>query len=95
MLNALDNLAARRHVNRLCIAAGQPLIEAGSTGCPRSWIGVAVSAYAGLVVPCTLEFQASSEDSLQRSGRAVEPGVVPQRFLREGRVGGGIWGRRP
>ena len=32
VLNALDNVAARRHVNRLCISAGKPLIEAGTTG---------------------------------------------------------------
>ena len=32
VLNALDNVSARRHVNRLCLAAGVPLIEAGSTG---------------------------------------------------------------
>lgn len=30
--NALDNLEARRHVNRLCLAAEKPLLEAGSTG---------------------------------------------------------------
>ena len=32
VMNALDNVGARRHVNRLCIAANIPLIEAGSTG---------------------------------------------------------------
>ena len=32
VLNALDNVAARRHVNRLCLAAGVPLVESGSTG---------------------------------------------------------------
>lgn len=30
--NALDNIDARRHVNRMCLAAGVPLIESGSTG---------------------------------------------------------------
>lgn len=30
--NALDNLEARRHVNRMCLAAGVPLVESGSTG---------------------------------------------------------------
>lgn len=30
--NALDNLAARRHVNRMCLAADVPLVESGSTG---------------------------------------------------------------
>ncbi|KAI6190291.1 UBA THIF-type NAD FAD binding fold and Ubiquitin-activating enzyme repeat domain containing protein [Aphelenchoides bicaudatus] len=32
VLNALDNLAARRHVNRLCISSGIPLIDGGTTG---------------------------------------------------------------
>ncbi len=32
VLNALDNLAARRHVNRICLAAGVPLIESGTAG---------------------------------------------------------------
>jgi len=32
VLNALDNVAARRHVNRLCLAASIPLVEAGTAG---------------------------------------------------------------
>jgi len=32
VLNALDNVDARRHVNRMCLAADVPLIEAGTTG---------------------------------------------------------------
>ena len=32
VFNALDNLAARRHVNRVCLAANVPLIESGTTG---------------------------------------------------------------
>jgi hypothetical protein len=32
VLNALDNLSARRHVNRLCLAAGKPLVESGTKG---------------------------------------------------------------
>ncbi|KAH0487589.1 MAG: uncharacterized protein KVP18_000487 [Porospora cf. gigantea A] len=32
VLNALDNLQARSHVNRMCLAADVPLVEAGSTG---------------------------------------------------------------
>lgn len=32
VLNALDNLAARRHVNRICMSADIPLIESGSAG---------------------------------------------------------------
>lgn len=32
VFNALDNLAARRHVNRMCLAASVPLVESGTTG---------------------------------------------------------------
>jgi ubiquitin-like 1-activating enzyme E1 B len=32
VLNALDNIAARNHVNRMCVAAGVPLIESGTAG---------------------------------------------------------------
>ncbi|KAL3096926.1 hypothetical protein niasHS_002642 [Heterodera schachtii] len=32
VMNALDNKAARSHVNRLCLVAGVPLIESGSAG---------------------------------------------------------------
>ncbi len=32
VFNALDNLEARRHVNRMCLAADVPLIESGTTG---------------------------------------------------------------
>ncbi len=32
VLNALDNLAARRHVNMMCMAAKVPLVESGTTG---------------------------------------------------------------
>ncbi len=32
VISALDNVAARRHVNRMALAAGLPLIEAGTAG---------------------------------------------------------------
>ena len=32
VFNALDNVSARKHVNRVCIATNTPLIESGSTG---------------------------------------------------------------
>lgn len=32
VLNALDNIDARRHVNRMCLATGRPMIDAGTTG---------------------------------------------------------------
>lgn len=32
VLNGLDNVEARRHVNRMCLSAGVPLIESGTEG---------------------------------------------------------------
>ncbi|TDL19017.1 hypothetical protein BD410DRAFT_774396 [Rickenella mellea] len=32
VLNALDNLDARRHVNKMCLAAAVPLVESGTAG---------------------------------------------------------------
>lgn len=32
VMNALDNRAARNHVNRMCLAANVPLIESGTAG---------------------------------------------------------------
>jgi ubiquitin-like 1-activating enzyme E1 B len=32
VFNALDNVTARRHVNKMCLAADVPLIESGTTG---------------------------------------------------------------
>jgi hypothetical protein len=32
VIDALDNVPARRHVNRLCLAAGVPLVESGTAG---------------------------------------------------------------
>lgn len=32
VLNGLDNLDARRHVNRMALAAGVPLVESGTAG---------------------------------------------------------------
>ncbi|KAJ3252589.1 E1 ubiquitin-activating protein uba2 [Boothiomyces macroporosus] len=32
VMNALDNIAARRHVNKMCLAANVPLVESGTAG---------------------------------------------------------------
>lgn len=49
VLNALDNLDARRHVNRLCLAAKVPLFDSGTTG------------YLGQVMPIIKGFTACYE----------------------------------
>ena len=43
VLNALDNLDARRHMNRLCLAAKIPLVESGSAG----YLGQVQTIFAG------------------------------------------------
>lgn len=64
ILNGLDNLEARRHVNRLAMAADVPLVESGTAG------------YLGQVVPhvylclfshaaCSCLFQYGLQASLQ------------------------------
>ncbi|EGG21879.1 sumo-activating enzyme subunit 2 [Cavenderia fasciculata] len=32
VMNALDNLSARKHVNRMCLSVGVPLVESGTAG---------------------------------------------------------------
>jgi ubiquitin-like 1-activating enzyme E1 B len=32
VMSALDNLDARKHINRMCLAAGVPLVESGTEG---------------------------------------------------------------
>lgn len=49
VLNALDNVDARRHVNRLCLAANVPLFDSGTTG------------YLGQVVPVLRGYTACYE----------------------------------
>ncbi|GAA5866106.1 hypothetical protein JCM8547_000600 [Rhodosporidiobolus lusitaniae] len=57
VLNALDNLDARRHVNRMCLAAGVPLIESGTSG------------YVGQVQPI---FQKRGKEGGEAEGEEVE-----------------------
>ena len=47
MLNGLDNLEARRHVNRMCLAAEVPLVESGTAG----YLGQ-VSVHVGGATEC-------------------------------------------
>ncbi|GAX12455.1 ubiquitin-like 1-activating enzyme E1 B [Fistulifera solaris] len=44
VLNALDNVTARRRVNRLCLAANVPMMEAGTTG----YLGQVQTIYKGV-----------------------------------------------
>ena len=48
VLNALDNVEARRRVNRLCLAANVPLVEAGTTG----YLGQVTVIHKGSSVAC-------------------------------------------
>jgi molybdopterin/thiamine biosynthesis adenylyltransferase len=43
VLNALDNVDARKHVNRLCLSTSVPLIDAGTTG----YLGQVMPIYKG------------------------------------------------
>jgi ubiquitin-like 1-activating enzyme E1 B len=43
VVNALDNMEARRHVNRLCLSCQKPLFEAGTAG----YLGQALSILPG------------------------------------------------
>ena len=44
VLNALDNVEARKHVNRMCLAAKVPLIDSGTTG----YLGQVTSIFGGI-----------------------------------------------
>jgi ubiquitin-like 1-activating enzyme E1 B len=43
VLNALDNVDARKHVNRLCLSTSVPLVDAGTTG----YLGQVMPIYKG------------------------------------------------
>lgn len=59
VLNGLDNLDARRHVNRLCLAAEVPLVESGTTGFlgqvipPALWSFSSYFSEQNLLISCT------------------------------------------
>ena len=57
VLNGLDNVEARRHVNRLCLSTGVPLIESGTEGYlgqVRTQCGKqALAAWCGAIHPWT------------------------------------------
>lgn len=40
VINALDNLEARNHVNMLCFNLGVPLVEAGTNGYKASCVSI-------------------------------------------------------
>ena len=48
VFNALDNLDARRHVNKMCLAADVPLVESGTTGFNGQ---VQVIKKVGIIIP--------------------------------------------
>ncbi|GAA6010546.1 hypothetical protein JCM10207_001356 [Rhodosporidiobolus poonsookiae] len=62
VLNALDNLDARRHVNRMCLAAGVPLVESGTSG------------YVGQVQPIFQHLSARADEQAQGKGKEAQRG---------------------
>ncbi|KAF8598877.1 hypothetical protein BDV93DRAFT_526479 [Ceratobasidium sp. AG-I] len=65
VLNALDNLDARRHVNKMCLAAAAPLVESGTAG------------YLGQVQPL-LHHQAQASNATECFECVAKP--VPKTF---------------
>lgn len=62
VFNALDNLDARRHVNKMCLAADIPLIESGTTGFNGQVQPIIkVGHMDHIVVPRSLSFQGKTE----------------------------------
>eukprot|EP00466_Bigelowiella_natans_P002319 jgi/Bigna1/91267/estExt_fgenesh1_pg.C_940065 len=61
VMNALDNLAARQHVNRMCLATKKPLIESGTQG------------YLGQVTPILPYQSACFECTPPRSNNPLTP----------------------
>jgi len=73
-MNGLDNLEARRHVNRLCLAAETPLIESGTAG----YLGQVMSTmYCHL---CWLR-QKQVQDSTQQVNTCLLPTKHSQHVL--------------
>ncbi|QRW21041.1 Uba2 [Rhizoctonia solani] len=64
VMNALDNLDARRHVNKMCIAAGIPLIESGTAG----YLGIS---------SCLPLRPWADKDNADRSGPAIDASCSP------------------
>lgn len=64
VLNALDNVDARRHVNRLCLATDRPMIDAGTTG------------YTGQV-NVTRKGQAACYECEEKAAQKVRPAHRP------------------
>jgi molybdopterin/thiamine biosynthesis adenylyltransferase len=60
VMSALDNLDARRHINRMCLASGVPLIESGTEG------------YFGQVQPI---IQVRSNDALRAITAEIMPRI--------------------
>ncbi|KAJ3203154.1 E1 ubiquitin-activating protein uba2 [Entophlyctis luteolus] len=60
ILNALDNIPARKHVNMMCRAANRPLIESGTAG----YLGqVSVHLKVGSEISC-FQLKAASENTI-------------------------------
>lgn len=53
VLNGLDNMEARRHVNRLALAADTPLVESGTEGYLGQVSNMGPVAACGMLFGCT------------------------------------------
>ncbi|KAL0356678.1 UNVERIFIED_CONTAM: SUMO-activating enzyme subunit [Sesamum calycinum] len=65
VLNGLDNLDARRHVNRLCLAAGVPLVESGTTG----FLGQVV--FSSHHNKLKMFFERKNDEDIEQYGRRI------------------------
>lgn len=75
-MNGLDNLEARRHVNRLCLAAETPLIESGTAG----YLGQVMSTMGANVCGC-VRSSAGQAESMQQISPCLLPTKHSQHVL--------------
>ncbi len=80
VLSGLDNLEARRHVNRLCLAAGVPLVESGTAG----YLGQVGLGVPGLLRGFCFQVRLAAGVPLVESGTAGYPGQVGSACVRAG-----------
>jgi ubiquitin-like 1-activating enzyme E1 B len=73
VLNALDNVDARRHVNRMCLATDRPMIDAGTTG----YTGQVNVMRKGQAACYECEEKATQKVPSPHSHRAIDASALP------------------